>query len=472
MKKRNIIIVLVIAVCFFMTTLPATAGLWTTGVTNKKVLVGANAAQLYSTNTTGSPVYHVYEGEAGALKTGGFVTLKLTGGAVFTSTSMGNPTVASGTSGIPTVGTLAFADGGTAGYSYAKFVVTGSDIPSGAKITFNTATTSCLNVAAVVNNVNVDANVSILNSSNTLFTTERSLNTDIAGYLFTGQNLFTIANGNNAVTSDYADVLATSGPFTKFINNTLTGTGTTLTSTTPTIGAASVPATAINKKKILVTLSGDFNGISKITNTDFTGCDSTGNPTGTLGLFSISADKTKAYAVYNQDYTGAAGLTISPKFYIDGTTTQAVRAFTAQFENLDDPPNYVATVWQTAQTNYKILRNGVSFSANSLGPLNTVKITDKSGNVTTGGAKVIITAYDTDGAKLAEVAGAPVLLVQNFATLQLTGDVIAARFTGTPMLYEFAVASTNAIITNVKKTAEGFGSTVYTNTNNDVGGGI
>lgn len=469
--KKNLIFVILLILGVAITAMPAlAAGTWGTvaGATNVRVLIGANNAQLYQAAANGKPTFTVTQGESGALVVGGFVTLKLTGGAVFTATQMAVPTVAGG---IAANGTLAFADGGTAGYSYAKFVVTGSGISSGATITFNPDTVSCLNVSGVGNNSNVDLTVTITNPSNINTTTDNSFQASPNVYLFTGQNLFTIANANNAAYEDTADVLATSGPFTKFVNNTLTGRNTVFDTTTPTIAAGrSIPAAVINKKKMLVTLAGDFSGISKVTCENYTGADSSGNVTGSAGLFSISADKKYAYAVYNNEFAGNGGaaLTINPKFYIDGTTTQLTRSFTLQFENLDDAPNYVATVWQSSQVNYKILRNGVSFSANSLGPLNTIKISDRSGNVTTGGSKVLITAYDVNGAKLSEVAGAPTLLVQNFETLQLTGDVIATRFTGTPMLYEFAVASTTAVVTNVKKTAEGFGSTVYTNTNGGI----
>lgn len=159
-------------------------------------------------------------------------------------------------------------------------------------------------------------------------------------------------------------------------------------------------------------------------------------------------------------------------FYLDGTTTQLAREFSVSLTNLVDGGVYNASTWLSPVTNFTIKRNGVSVSANSLGPLNTIKITEKSGNVVSGGAQITIVAYDESGVKLAEVSGAPVLLIQNNQTIQLTGDVIAARFTGTPMRYDIYVASTNALISNVKKTAEGFGSTVFTNTNNPDGGAL
>lgn len=466
--RKNKIIVLCLILGLSLIAMPAFAGIWTAGASNVSVLIGANSAMLYAAQSGGTaPAYTITEGEGGALAAGGFVTLKLTGGAVFTATAMAAPVIASAPGA-----SLAVADGGTAGYNYVKYVVVGSGIASGATITFNTTTANCLNVYGVTNNANVDVNVSIINSSNVPYTTEKSFYADRNVYLFTGVNLFAIANNNNAVLTDTADVLATTGPFTKFINNTLVGQQLTFSTTTPIIGAGlTIPTVKINKKKILVTLAGDFGGISKVTCTNYTGSDSTGTPTGTVGQFSIAADKQHAYAVYNLDYLGggtAAPLVLNPKFYIDGTTTQIKRSFTCQFENLEDAPTWVATVWQAAQTNYKIDRNGMSFTANSLGPLNTIKISDKSGNVSAGGGKVIITAYDVNGTKLSEVAGAPALLIQNYETLQLTGDVMAARFTGTPMMYEVAVASTNAIVTNVKKTAEGFGSTVYTNSDGGV----
>lgn len=480
--KRNAIMFFAVVMVLLMAVLPAFAANstgkgWGVGstVTTGYVMQGANTTALYTAAAPSSPIYTVSLGESAALIPGGFVLLKLTGGAVFNS---------SYAAALPTLGTtatgaaLGLVEGGTTGYSYAKYSVTGSGIPSSATITFNLASTGVLNVLSVTSGAGVDATLSIYNNSMISYTVDKSLYSDMGNYLLVGANLLVPVynQGLSSIISNQVDVLATTGPFTKFINNTLVGSEVTLTVGTPvpgsspvayiTLGSNTIPSTstAISAKKILVTLAGDFAGISKIEcGSAFTGSDSTGATTGGLiGQFIISSDKTKAYAVNNGTYSGSS-TDIKPKFYIDGTTTQIARSFNIQVENLaDSANNWAANTWLSSMTGYKIIRNGVSFSANSLGPLNTVKITEKTGNVPTAGAKVLISAFDADGNRLAEVAGAPELLLQKFATMQLTGDVIAARFTGTPMAYEFAVASTGAIVTNVKKTAEGFGSTVYT----------
>jgi hypothetical protein len=129
---------------------------------------------------------------------------------------------------------------------------------------------------------------------------------------------------------------------------------------------------------------------------------------------------------------------------------------------------YVANTWLSPSKNYSIRRNGTFFSANSLGPLNNVKITDLSGNVPTGGAKVIVSAWDSAGTKLAQVSGLVPLVVNNHQTVTVSGDQFAAMFVGTPMSYSVVVQSTHSTVSNVKKSADGITSTVWANT---VGGG-
>jgi hypothetical protein len=91
--------------------------------------------------------------------------------------------------------------------------------------------------------------------------------------------------------------------------------------------AIDIPATALAKNKILITLTGDFVGISKITANGVTGSDSAGLTTATgavQGEFLINTAKTAAYAVTTNTLAatpvaGATnGLLVAPEFTIDG----------------------------------------------------------------------------------------------------------------------------------------------------------
>jgi len=447
MKKGYKIFTSILIVGLLIVTGGSAMADWTTNAGQTTVLIGANSAQLLSVFTVANPVYTV--GAAEALALGDTITFTLTNGVVFSSNK---PVV------VPSVGAASLLSGGLAGNTTATFRVT-TPIPAASTLTFSTGAVANLNVSAVVAGANADFLLSLNNSAGGVIVANKSLFASTAAggvYPFVGRNLVTVTN---TATSNVADVLAESGPYTKFEGNLTAGNQSVLN---PAWGAGGVnlPAAQLSAKKLLITLSGDFTGIAKITcNGAYTGSDSAGVTTGGLaGQFLINADKTAAYAVNNAAFVG---FNVDPKFFIDGTTPQAARAFTAKVENLVDGANYVANTWLAAGQNYSITRNGFFFAANSLGPLNTIKISDKSGKVPTGGAKVFISAWDVNGTKLAEATGNADILLQNNQTITLTGPDMAARFVGTPMKYEVIVQSTNGIVTNVKTTTTGVNTTVF-----------
>jgi len=93
---------------------------------------------------------------------------------------------------------------------------------------------------------------------------------------------------------------------------------------------------------------------------------------------------------------------------------------------------------------------------NSVGPRNTIKVTDMSGSLAASGAAINIRAWDVNGTAISESASAPPLKLFNFGTTMIPGTTLAARFpTGTPVSYEFTVDSSKVIITNVKASADG-----------------
>ena len=102
--------------------------------------------------------------------------------------------------------------------------------------------------------------------------------------------------------------------------------------------------------------------------------------------------------------------------------------------------------------------NGLSnFALNTVGPLSTVKITDMSGSLPSSGSAITVTALDANGNALTQSSSAaPLIAITATGTTTIAGTDLVARFpTGTPMTYQFAVASSQYIFTNVKRSTDG-----------------
>ncbi|MDQ5986512.1 MAG: hypothetical protein CSYNP_02242 [Syntrophus sp. SKADARSKE-3] len=103
--------------------------------------------------------------------------------------------------------------------------------------------------------------------------------------------------------------------------------------------------------------------------------------------------------------------------------------------------------------------------SNSIGARNLVKITDRSGTLSASGAAVTVKAWDANGNEISASGDVSPLTVSNFATLSVSGQALASRFpTGTPVVYEFTVASPKYIITNVKSSSDDTINIPYTYT--------
>jgi len=447
-----------------MTGGQAVAG-WTTSPAAVSFLSNANSAFLYAGVTTTNARYALTGAEE-RLPSGSVLTLTLTGGAVWGAAVAITATDSSTT---PAATWTIINPSTYQGTPTVQFLGTATT-PS-AIITFNTNNAG-INLTGATSGVDL---LFSLVSGTTAITTNASLKA-FGQYLFLPVAGMTITNTEKTAV---LDVLAVPS-YSKFENASLNGgaligaggVGAGLYLVHPgTNTNTTIPNAPLAAKKVLITLTGDFTDITKVTMVDanFQGCDSALSTTsGVLGQYLINATKTEAYAT-NPIALGT-GINLSPNFYVLGTTVQTARNFTAKVENIADAGNYVAYTWQSPVTNYKLTRNGTFFSANSLGPLNNVKISDLSGRVPTGGARVLISAWNVSGVRLAEASGITDILVQNNSTVTLSGSEIAARFVGTPMKYEVAVQSTNSTISNIKKdpTTGGITSTVYTNT---AGGG-
>ena len=98
-----------------------------------------------------------------------------------------------------------------------------------------------------------------------------------------------------------------------------------------------------------------------------------------------------------------------------------------------------------------IFPRGISnFATNYVSPLNTIKISDTSGVLPVSGASISIAAWDTNGNAVLESGAAIPLKLYNLGTTSILGSDLLARFpSGSPVLYEFSIGSSNAIITSL-----------------------
>ena len=96
-----------------------------------------------------------------------------------------------------------------------------------------------------------------------------------------------------------------------------------------------------------------------------------------------------------------------------------------------------------------------NYSTNSVGSLSTLKITDMSGSLSSSGNAITVSAWDASGNALTQSGNVSPLTLSNHGTTTITGTALAARFQGTPMTYQIAVASSQYIITNVTSSMDG-----------------
>lgn len=421
---------------------------WTIGATNTKVLVTANAVQLNPAKAAVDVVYTLGTNEA--LVINDTITIDLTGGLKFAVVA---PTLA------PSAGTVQLIAGGAAGDTSATWRVT-AGIAAGSTLTLNSATAAIFDCTGIADKAKADLLLTLKAGGTTQMGIVNSLYAEKGKiYIFTGaqSEAMTLVPRSNT-----ADVSASPTSYAKFMGSSVAGAATTVTFTNSS-GATTLPATMVVKaKKILYILKGNFSGISKVAGAPLTGSDSTGVTTGgTAGQFLINTAKDAAYAVNTANLASSTALTPAPAFTLDGTTAQVSRSFTCEVDVLQDGTIWDAHTAQPAKTLYTIDRNGVSFSANSIGQYNTIKITDTSGSVSATAGKIIIAAYDAAGNKLTPKTGAKEWTVTSNQTTTIAGADLIANYDTLPMRYEFAIQTATATCTNVKNTPSGFSSTVF-----------
>ena len=121
---------------------------------------------------------------------------------------------------------------------------------------------------------------------------------------------------------------------------------------------------------------------------------------------------------------------------------------------------------QSELTIARVVRNGSAFSVNSSGPLNTVKITDVSGGLTSSTSKISVTAYDAAGTEVSGTVTIPSLTSNSTVTIAVS-DLTTAY--ADAIRFDFVVESTEIVASNVKKATTGTTVTTYRNAANSAG---
>ena len=213
--------------------------------------------------------------------------------------------------------------------------------------------------------------------------------------------------------------------------------------------------------------SNSIDGVDVVKITDMSGSLPAGGGAVTIKAWDKNGKEltTAGYAsplsVSNHGTTSILGQDIEDRFS-DGTPA-------AYIFSVESPKMFISNVNNSIDGNVKvpiIYSNGLSnFVSNSIGSRNTLKVTDMSGAIASGGIAITVAAWDATGKAIPESTSAAPMKLNNHGTTTIAGSSITARFpSGTPMTYEFTIASPKLIVSNVKNSSDGTLNipTVYT----------
>jgi len=472
---RKTFLAFLVAVFVLSIGMTAADAAWTSGVaTTKKICSYTNSTTLAAQTADYNVAYRTGAGET--MLSTDYITVTLTGGAKFSTTAPALTVVQSCTELGSACGAGTFAIVGSASGQITGNFESSGITGVGSAIILNSNGSTIFDVSAVTGNVDV-LMAAKKGGSGLVIWADKSLygTTGLAKYLFSAPAV--CAATEIVAATDIANVSATEGPYKGFTGAVTSTTGTATSANfqlfPAAIGEYSPAPQPLSAAKLLWTITGSLTGVASVNASGagiVTSSDSTGSQTGgTINKFAINTAKTDAYASNTTAIATAAATSNDPKpqFVIDGTTAQTARGFTVKIDVLADGTIWAAHTAKAATALYSITRNGVSFVTNSVGARNTIKVTDRSGNMPTGGGNIIVTAWDVNGNSIPESSSATALKLNSHETKSITGTELIARFpTGTPMKYEFAVESSSALATNVKISTDGVSTstTLYAST--------
>ena len=363
----------------------------------------------------------------------------------------------------PAAASFALVSGGV-GQNFATYRVTTAPTAPAAVLTLTGATVTG---TAIPNNtqlnVQVDMSGFVGGIATSLFGSPLTHYAAQLGPLYTAvfaagaNNVFDVATGfttiQGAVVTAPSSTTSTAGTITV----------TTSAGATPNATTAGVPTAVPTPGSQLVTLSGPMTGVSAVTVPTLNGSTSTGGAVAPAigGGMSIDTANNAAYGVANA--AGPHSITIT----FNGSTAYDASTYTANLGSIIDGVGYTANASFGSGTTHTFTRNGSSFASNSLGALNKITITDRSGNLGAGGADgaVGITAFAADGTSVT-CTGLAIPNVPNNGTVTIEGSTLTTACAGAKRI-EGIVNSTSILTSNVKNT-EG-GTTVQSGLNSATG---
>lgn len=274
-----------------------------------------------------------------------------------------------------------------------------------------------------------------------------------SGSIFTVGNFYTAAavtatTGTITVADDYKKV---DGALTK-----LGAAVATVVADDDILTADTAAGTAI------VTISGDMTGVTSIADSTLAGtaCDATGTTkTVTAGEYYIDAAAGKAYTCLDNAAAKAA-ITSTPTYTFNGTSALSTGSFSTTVSYVIGTSDPMGASSTATRINTTLTRNGSAFSVNAAGPLNTIKITDLSGNLTASTGSVSVTAYNAAGAEVTGSVSIPALTSNGTVTIAM--ETLTTAYPNA-VRFDFAVQSSKVLASNVKKASTGTTLTTYTN---------
>lgn len=351
--------------------------------------------------------------------------------------------------------TYALVSGG-AGSNSATYRVTGAASAAAAVLTLSGHTITGTGVAANSSIlVTVDMSGFVGGAATALYGTPiTQINTSLVPAMAAvvtaagAAGVFDVANGFTALTAGTGNTVAGVSTFNGVADVTTTASAAAVVGN----NTAGVPAGVPDPAATLIAISGPMNGVAGIDSPNT-------NATNALGVlaappatgFGINVGSNMAWGT--QIGTGATAITIS----FDGTTSYDVSSYSAKVLRLPDVANgYGANANIGSGSLFSFTRNGTAFTSNSVGALNKLTITDRSGGLGGTGADggIAISAFDAAGNAVTCGAGLVIPNVPNNGTVTVQGADIQDNCPGAKRI-EGIVNSTNIYVSNTKKTEDG-----------------
>ena len=413
-------------------------------------------------------------GDEEIVRTGTVLELTLSGGARWLSGGAricNNDVVESGSCAALPLSYFAPEEGSE---NVSEFLVSG-DIPAGTSIRLlNMTDTIDASRVPAGGRVTLTANLltEVLNRTRSIYSTPLTYRLLQLESLYQDVALVPAAVGVFDVTTGYVELTAAT---------TATAGMSVSNVAMVSLNISDAAPAAVGERRILFTLAGDMSaGVvsaitgSNLTSTNAAGAEPPAAAGGTVaGSFTLDRENNMAYAASAEEL--AADASLSSMIQITFNTAEMdtrndAGMVTVPAGGAKSAGSYILTVAGTPQGSgsnrvysassiltapaFSFIRNGSSFVSNTLGPLNMVNITDRSGSLTDASPSgdVSITAYNPEGNP---VPCAPLgLRLPNNGTLTIPGADIIEACPGAKRIEGF-VNSTSILSTNIKRTENG-----------------